>query len=112
MSKKLLGDRQVGDVEYHGGTIMTDEDKAPLIAQWLNRTNMAAEEKVVKVAMWYDLPSDLTDEEKLDVLQILLQSHYDSGNLEAYEMVKEWERVLSDKIAEKALLINGDNSNT
>jgi hypothetical protein len=57
-----------------------------------------------EVVPWYDQPSDLSDEEKLDVLQILMTAHRQSGDPQAIEMVKEWERVLSDRIAEKALL--------
>ena len=53
---------------------------------------------------WYDLKSNLTDEEELDVLQILMESHIRSGDQEAIRMLKEWERTLSDRIAAKALL--------
>ena len=56
------------------------------------------------VVPWYDLDSDITDEEKLDILQIFLNGHVVSGNAEAIEMVREWERVLCDRIAEKELL--------
>jgi hypothetical protein len=68
---------------------------------------MADEGKISGVISWYDLPSDLTDEEKLEVLQILLTSHMASANTEAVDMIKKWERTLSDRIAEKALLKDG-----
>jgi len=57
-----------------------------------------------EVVPWYDIASDLTNEEKLEVLQIILNGHLASGNSEAIAMVKEWERILSDRIAEKELL--------
>ncbi len=53
---------------------------------------------------WYEKQSDLTDEEKLDVLQIILEAQLKSGDEEAIAMIREWERTLSDRVAEKALL--------